>query len=130
MTNHFVRASLATLAMFLCMLVAGAVVAFVPIWPGLSGRDFRVSGAIMAALICAVAIVLYGRLRWPAIDLLASLLGAETIALYVIAFFSGLTGFQLFDRFNLWWFGTISLFIVPPWLIGLLIGSFMRKHHS
>lgn len=116
--------------MFLCALVAGAVVAFVPIWPGLSGRDFRVPGGIMAALMCAVAIVLYGRLRWPAIDLLASLVGAEAVALCLIALFSGLTGFQLFDPFNLWWLGTISLFIVPAWLAGLFVSGFMRKHHS
>jgi hypothetical protein len=130
MTAHLIRISQGTLAIFLCALVAGALVAFVPLWPGLSGRDFRLPGAIMAVMLCSVAMVLCGRCRWPAIDLLASLAGAEAIALYVIALFSGLTGLHLFDPFNLWWLGTVSLFIAPPWLFGLLIGGFIRTNRS
>lgn len=130
MTAHLARTSLGTLAIFLCALATGAVFAFVPVPAGLNGRDFRLPGVIMAALTCAVAIVLYGRLRWPPIDLLASVVGAEAIALFIIGLFSGLTGFHLFDSFNLWWLGTGSLFIVPPWLAGLVIGGLLRKHHA
>ena len=129
-TAHLVRTSLGTLAMFLCALVAGAVAAFAPVLPALNGRDFRLPGVIMAASMCAVAVVLHSRLRWPSIDLLASLVGAEAVALCVIGLFSGLTGLHLIDPFNLWWLGAVSLYIVPPWLAGLVIGGLVRKHHS
>lgn len=125
MTAHLVRALQGALAMLMCAILAGVLVAFVPIWPSLNGRDFRLPGTMIAVLIFAVAIVLRGKLRWPVVDLLASLVCVETITLLIIAFFSGLTLPNLFDSFNLRWLGSVSLYIAPPWLAGLFIGGLM-----
>jgi hypothetical protein len=80
----------------------------------------------MAGLMCAAATVLRGRLRWPLADLLASLVSAEAIALGVISVFSGLVGSHIVDPANLRWLGTVSFFIVFPWLAGVLIGSLLN----
>jgi hypothetical protein len=130
MAAHLIRTSLGMLAMLLCAVVAGAIAAFVPISQDLHGSDYWLLGAIMAGLICAAATVLRSRLQWPVIDLMASLVSAEAFALCVIASFSGLTGLHLLDPFNRWWLGTVSLFIVSPWLAGVLIGGFVPRRRS
>lgn len=130
MGAHLLRISLGVLAISLCAMAAGAMAAFVPMPHGLSGRDFRLPGGVMAGLICVVVTVLRGPLRWPAIDLLASLVSAEAIALWVIAIFSGLTGMHLFDPFNLRWLAMVSLFIAPPLLAGVLIGGFVSTNRT
>jgi hypothetical protein len=126
MTAHLIRISLGALAMLCCALVAGAVVSFLPFFEGQNGRDFQIPGTIMAGLMCVASTVLRGWLRWPVADLLASLISAEAIALGVISVFSGLVGSRLFDPANLRWLGTVSFFIVFPWLAGVLIGSLLR----
>ncbi|MGJ7916469.1 hypothetical protein ACI48D_13465 [Massilia sp. LXY-6] len=128
MAAHLIRILLGILAMFLCAVAAGVLAAFVPIGEKPDGRGFQLPGTVMAGLICAVAMVLRSRRGWPVIDLVASLVGAEAVALCVIALFSGLTGRHLFDPFNWWWLGTISPFIVFPCLAGVIIGGFLQKH--
>lgn len=128
-TAHLARIFQGALAMFLCALAVGAVISFVPVWPGHSGRDFRLPGAMMAVLFFVAGFVLRARFRWPVVDLLASLVCAEAIALCVIAGFSGGLALEdIFQTFNLWWLGTVSLFIAPPWLAGLAVGSLMARN--
>lgn len=116
--------------MLLCAMAAGALAAFAPISQELSGRDFRLPGTIMAGLMFATAAILRSHRRWPAIDLLASLVLAEAFALCLTGLFSGLTGLHLLDPFNLRWLGSVSPFIVFPWLAGALLGGFLRKGRS
>src|SRR5947209_4913190 len=55
MKTHLIHTVIATLAMILCAMVA----AFLPsLWQGVSGRDFRPWGAMMAILIFIVAAML------------------------------------------------------------------------
>ena len=81
----------------------------------------------MAILIFLAAIGLRAGFRWSSIELLASLVCAEVFTLCVIAYFSGFTWLEIFDRFNLSWLGTMSIFTAAPWLVGLLIGSALLK---
>lgn len=108
---HLVRASLGTLAMLVRAVVAAAAIAFVPIPPLLGEKDLRVPGLLLAAVLCGVGFALKFWLRWPAVDLIASLVAAEILALCIIGLFSGMAGRQLFDAFNVWWLVHISAFV-------------------
>lgn len=124
MKTHIIHTVIATLAMILCAVAA----TFLPqLWQGMSGRDFRPWGVLMALLILLVAVVLRGCLRWPVSELLASLVCAEVFTLCVIAHFSGFTGLELFDPFNISWLGAMNMFIAVPWLVGLLGGSLFLR---
>jgi hypothetical protein len=124
MKTHIIHTVIGTLAMILCAVAATLLP---PLWQGVSGRDFRPWGVLMALLILMVAVVLRVRFRWPVTELLASLLCAEVFTLCVIAHFTGFTWLELFDRFNLSWLATMSMFIAVPWLVGLLSGSLFLR---
>lgn len=109
--------------MFLMILCAVLAALLPPLWPGVSGRDFRPHAATMSILICVLAIVLRRWRGWSVVDFLGALLGVELFTFCVIAQISGLTGLEMFDHFNLSWLGTMSLFIAPPWVLGLALGS-------
>ena len=115
------------LAMLLCALTVGAMLAFAPVAPLFDGPGLRLPGMVMAAAMCGLAFALRVGLRWPTIDLMTSLVAAEMLALCIIGLFSGLTGPHLFDNFNLRWLARASVFVAPPWLAGLALGSVARR---
>src|SRR5580765_3592795 len=118
MKTHIIHTLIGTLAMILCAVAATFLP---PLWQGVSGRDFRPWGTTLAISNLLVAVVLRTGFRWPVVELLASLVCGEIITLCVIAHFTGFTWLELFDRFNLSWLGTMSVFIAVPWLLGLLL---------
>lgn len=130
MKTHIIRTTIGMLAMILCAVTA----TFLPqLWQGVSGRDFRPWGAMVAILIFLVAVVLRAGFRWLVAELFASVVCAEVFTLCVIAHFTGFTWLEIFDRFNLSWLGTMSVFIAVPWMAGLLVGSLwlrVRQRHS
>src|SRR5262245_19247302 len=120
MKTHIAHTAAATLAMILC---AVAAIFIPPFWQGVSGRDFRPQATTMALLILLLAVLLRGWRRWLVAEFIAALLCAELFTLGVIGHFSGFTWLELFDRFNLSWLATMSMFIAVPWLVGQFIGS-------
>ena len=124
MKTHIIRILTATLAMILCAVAA----AFLPpLWHGVSGRDFRPQSTTMALLIFLLVAVLRRWRRWPIADFVGALICAELFTLCVIGHFSGFTWLEIFDSFNLWWLGTMSVFVGLPWLLGLLVGSLLLR---
>jgi hypothetical protein len=124
MNQRIIRTVLAVLAMALC----AAAGFFIPsLWQGSSGRDFGPQSAAVAILILILGVVFRRALRWHVLDFLFGLLAAEFLALCTIAYFSGFTGLELFDLFNLTWLGFVSLFLGLPWLVGLGVGSIWLK---
>jgi hypothetical protein len=124
MRTHVIHTLIATLAMILCAVAATFLP---PLWQGVSGRDFRPWGTMMAILILMIAVVLRVGFRWPITELLASLVCAEVLTLCVIAHFTDFTWLELFDSFNLSWLDTMTMFIAVPWLAGLLVGSLFLR---
>jgi len=64
------------------------------------------------------------------IDFLSGLLAAEVITLLLISFCNGYSGSNIFHYSNLLWLFNLSLFIAPPWIAGLLLGSLWLKAAS
>ena len=124
MTTHLLHTFIATVLFIACSVVANFLP---PLWQGVGGPNFRPQATTMAILILLSAVALRARLRWPAVDFVASLLCAEVVTLCVIAYFSGFTWLEIFDSFNLSWLAGMNVFIGAPWLLGLLIGSLLMK---
>lgn len=120
MKTCLIRAVTAALGMFLC---AVATYMTPPLWEGVSGRDFRPQAAKMAFLILLLAVFLRKKARWRVADFALGLLAAEAVTLTIISHFSGFTGREVFEPFNLRWLLDVSMFIAPPWLLGLGLGS-------
>ena len=115
------RTVVATVCLLLC--VAVGLFLLPAVWQGVSARDFRPSAANADALIFILALAFRVWLQWSIRDLLVGLLPFEVILLLCIAYFSGYTGLDIFDRFNLSWFFGLNLFVGLPWLAGIAIGS-------
>lgn len=125
----FLRLIIANAAMFICA-VAGA---FLPgLWSGVSGRDFRPQAVNAGILILVLSFLLRYRFKWPILQMLLCLVPTQFIILFCISYFSGFTGTELFDEFNLGWLFFMNIFIGSPWIIGILIGSIilMKKTAS
>ncbi len=130
MIPRLLRPVLAVVAMAACAAVG---VFLPPLWHGAGGRDFRPQATMMAVLIFVLAVVLRRALRWRVPDFILGLVAAELVALGIIAYFSGFTGWELFDRFNLSWLAGMNLFLGLPWLAGLGAGSLwlrLAKRHE
>jgi hypothetical protein len=82
---------------------------------------------MMAVLILVCAIVFRRVLRWHVLDFVLGWFAAEFVTLCVIAHFTGFTGLEVFNHFNLSWLAFMSLFVGLPWLVGLGIGSLWLK---
>ena len=124
MKTHIIRILTATLELILGAVAAGFLP---PLWHGVSGRDFRPQSTTMALLIFLLVAVLRRWRRWPIADFVGALICAELFTLCVIGHFSGFTWLEIFDSFNLWWLGTMSVFVGLPWLLGLLVGSLLLR---
>ena len=114
------RLIIANAAMFICA-VAGA---FLPgLWSEVSGRDFRPQAVNAGILILVVSFLLRYRFKWPIFQMLLCLVPTQFIILLCISNFSGFTGTELLDEFNLGWLFFMNIFIGSPWIIGIFIGS-------
>ncbi len=119
------RLIIANAAMFMCV-VAGS---FLPgLWSGVSGRDFRPQAVNVGILILVVSFLLRYRSKWPILQMLLCLVPTQLIILLCISYFSGFTGWELFNAFNFDWLLFIDLFIAAPWIVGIFIASvFLMK---
>ena len=118
------RLIIANAAIFICA-VAGA---FLPgLWSGVSGRDFRPQAVNAGILILVVSFLLRYRFKWPILQMLLCLVPTQFIILLCISNFSGFSGSELFNEFNLGWLFFMDIFIATPWIIGIFIGSIILK---
>jgi hypothetical protein len=124
MKTHTIHIVAATLLMIMCAVAAALLP---PLWQGVSGRDFRPQSTTMALLILLLAAVLRAWRRWPVVEFIGALVCAELFTLCVIGHFSGFTWLEIFDSFNLWWLGRMSVFVGLPWLLGLFLGSLLLR---
>ena len=92
-------------------------------WQGQSGRGMHPWLLNTGILLFLFAAVLRGVLRYPVLDFFLTLLIMEAITLWIISYYSGFTGIAVLNSFNRSWFFGISLFVAPPWLAGLGVGS-------
>jgi hypothetical protein len=124
-----IRLIIANAAMFICVVTG----AFLPgFWSGVSGRDFRPQAVNVGGLILVVSFFLRYKLKWPIIQMLLCLVPTQFIILLCISYFSGYSGSELFNEFNIGWLFVIDIFIATPWIIGIFIGSIilMKKTTS
>jgi hypothetical protein len=88
--------------------------------------DVRDSRAVVtsAVLILLLSTALRGWRRWGYTELLLALVLAECVAWSWITL---ATGLGPLNWYNLLWLQTVSLFIAPPWVAGLLIGELVLR---
>jgi len=118
--RYFLRAGLAALLILLAALV---VVVAPSLWAGAGGRDFRPQGTLLAGILLVGGAALRLVSGWPLAVLAGGLLLVEVVALLLIGYFSGLTGWNLLDPFNLRWLAYVNLFIGAPWIAGGALGA-------
>jgi hypothetical protein len=111
----------ANAAIFLCILLAGILPG---LWPGQGGRDFIPQAFTAGIFILFTAIVLRYKCKWPVSHMMLSLLPTQVIVLACTSYFSGYTGKQILNPFNLEWQFHIDLILCIPWIVGVLAGSF------
>ncbi|MEN8188443.1 MAG: hypothetical protein ABFS19_01255 [Thermodesulfobacteriota bacterium] len=103
-----------------CFLLA---VVLPPLWKEVSGRDLRPLATTVANLLFGVSILLRGFLGWRLLNLVAALAIVEIILLVIIGTFTGNTGPEFLNHFNLYWLFFINLFTGLPWILGITAGS-------
>lgn len=116
----FYRIVIADLGILLCVVASLFLPTF---WDGISSRDFRPYATNAGILIFIFAVILRLRYRWPVKVLVLAIIPVLVITLLCIGSFSGYTGTDLFDRFNVEWFVSLNLFIGLPWLAGIAVAS-------
>ena len=113
------------------IIVCVIIGSFLPgLWTGEGGRDFRPQALNAGILILIASIILRYKFKWQSLQMLIALLPTQLIILLCISYFSGFTGTEIFDSFNLLWLLFIDLFVVVPWIIGIFIGNFILKKSS
>ncbi len=122
MKKKLARMIITIIGMFSC---AGLAAILSELWPGAGGRNVGPPGIIMAFLILILASIFRGWARWTGADFMLGLIAVEITTLWVIGFFSGFTGSELLERFNLIWLAGINVLIIPPWIFGFLIGGIL-----
>ena len=110
------------------MIICAGIAALLPgLWTGVSGRDFRPQATTAGILILVLSFLLTYKFRWAWLDILLSIIPTQFIILFLIGHFSGFTGFEYLDWFNIQWLLFMNLFICFPWLLGALIGLLCNK---
>jgi hypothetical protein len=120
MKSRLAQIGLAIIGILLCAVAANIIP---PLWPGVSGRDFRPQAVVMGILLFIMAALLRGRLKWHWINLIAALAIIEIITLAIISYFTGYTGLETFDTSNMQWMVFMNKYIGLPWLAGVGLSS-------
>jgi hypothetical protein len=124
MTQRLAQMGIAVVGILLCAVVANLMP---PLWPGVSGRDFRPQEIVMAVMLFILSALLRGAAKWHWVNLVAALAIVEIITMAIISYFTGYTGAEIFDSSNLEWLAFMNKYIGLPWLLGLGIGSLWLK---
>lgn len=82
-------------------------------------------GIILLALFLAGAVWAY-YIPWIRHEFLVSLCPVPLVVLFVVSYFSGFTGPELFNSFNLGWMAQICLALMVPWVTGTVLGTRWR----
>lgn len=125
----FYQITFVDFGILLCVVISLFLPTF---WEGISSRDFRPNATNAGILIFIFAVLLRLGYRWPVKVLVLSIIPVLVLTLLCIAYFSGYTGSDLFDKFNVEWFVYLNLFMGLPWLAGIAVASIAlnRKNNS
>lgn len=106
------------------MLGCAVAALFVPpLWLGQGGRDFRPQGLLAGLLIFIFAALLRWLLHWRLGEFVGAFLALQFICLLAISHFTGSSGTELLEPFELSWLYVLNQYTGFPWLIGLIVGS-------
>ncbi len=103
-----------------CVAVAGRLEAL-----GFGGT--LVTLVMILILVFVAALVWAYFIPWARSEFFVSLLPIPITVLLIVSSYSGLTGPDLFDGFNLAWTAQISLGLGVPWVAGTAAGSYMIR---
>ena len=115
------------LGMLGCVVVAGFATDFLY---GDKGRPIVQGGGILALLLLAFAIFLRRTCRLSLWVMVVSLMLAECLTLAIIGSFSGYVWGEILDSFNLEYLAFLNLFIGPPCVLGMVIGTSWLKRSA
>lgn len=118
-----IKAVISTVGLFFCAWLALKSAVFFPH----AGRSILPMLLVMAVLIAIFGLTLRCIAGWHFWDFIIGVLPVEFFTLLIISFFSGYTWFRLLDTYNLHTLFEISLFILPPWLLGYALGCGCMK---
>lgn len=114
----------AALVMAACVALAGRLEA-------LAYGGIFVTLTIILLLLFFAAMVWAYFIPWMTNEFLVSLCPIPVVVLFIVSYYSGFTGPELFNSFNLAYVGQICLVIGVPWVGGTALGSRMaRRKHS
>ncbi len=103
-----------------CVAVAGRLEAL-----GFGGTLVTLAMIFILAFVAAMTWAYF--LPWSRSEFIVSLLPIPIAVLLVVSYYSGLTGPELFDGFNLAWTAQISLGLGIPWVAGTAAGSYLIR---
>lgn len=106
-----------------CVAIAGRLEAL-----GLGGVIGTLATVMVLVLLAAVVWAML--VPWSKVEFLVSLCPVPVVVLLVVAHYSGFTGSELFNSFNLAYVAQICLVLGLPWLAGTVLGSYFAKRSS
>jgi cytochrome bd-type quinol oxidase subunit 1 len=122
-----IRAVIANGILLLCILLANALPG---LWSGEGGRDFVPQAFTAGLLILLSSTVLRYKSKWPVSHMIFSLFPTQVIILAGISSYSGYTGKELFNSFNLGWLLHIDLLLCIPWIAGAITGNLILRYRN
>ncbi len=86
--------------------------------------------AVVVVLVFVAALIWAYFIPWSKQEFLVSLCPFPVAVLFIVAYYSGFTGRDLFNSINLVWVGPVSLVIGVPWLAGSALGSYFEQRRN
>lgn len=108
------------LVMAACVAVAGRLEA-------LAYGGVFVTLTVIVLLLFFAAMVWAYFIPWMKSEFVVSLCPVPVVVLVIVSYYSGFTGPDLFNSFNLAYVGQICLVIGLPWVGGTALGSHMAR---
>ncbi len=86
--------------------------------------------AVVVVLVFVAALIWAYFIPWSKQEFLVSLCPFPVAVLFIVGHYSGFTGRDLFNSFNLVWVSGVSLVIGVPWLAGTGLGSYIEQRRN
>lgn len=122
-TKGLLKGIPAVLVLSLCAAIAGRLEAM-----GFGGVLGTL--AIVVVLVFVAALVWAYLIPWAKSEFLVSLCPIPIVVLLIVAYYSGFTGRDLFNSFNLVYVAQICLVVGVPWLVGTALGSYIERRRN